>query len=334
MRKSTTRAVLFGSVAALSLTAAHAQTGGGQGQGQTAGQGGAIDAEACATLATRLTDDSAIEASVRAQVEDVIAAGDVTQCALVVTAWEREGTITRESLELVVTEEVTERMIVQQEVEVEADAAVYQPPAEVEVESGTPEVLWSIPRQTLTVREQAPEITVRQGRPRVTVEVPQPRVRVMIPEPEVIVTWPESSLDVAAIRPEIEVRIPEPEVSVTMPDPVVELTIGGGEPSGLVELEDGRFAPPGVTADELEPRIRVRQQEAVVSRASEEQEPEIRFERSEPRVMLEGGEPEVSVEIVGDPDIQVTREGADARRGSGQDGSGQGGSGQGGSPAQ
>jgi hypothetical protein len=300
MLNTTTRAVLLGSAAALSLSVAHAQTG----------QSVSAQGEACVTLANQMTDDVRIEDDVRTQLEDVIAAGDVTQCELVVRAWEREGTITRESLELVVTEEVTERMIVQQEVEVEADAAVYQPPAEVDVDTGTPEVLWTIPRQTLTVTERAPEITVRQGRPQVSVEVPQPRVRVMIPEPEVIVTWPESTLDVAELQPDIEVRIPEPSVQVTMPDPVVELTIGGADPSGLVQLDDGRFAPAGATADELEPQIRIRQEEARVSRANEAEAPEITFDRGEPVVLFEGGEPDVTVEVVGEPDIQVMQQGA------------------------
>ena len=297
MIKKTTRAALLCSAAAFAFSTAYAQTE------QAAGE---VDPEACIILAERLAEDVDVDAEVRTEVESVISEGDVTQCHLVFTAWEEEGAITRESLELVATEQVTERMIVQQEVEVEADVAVYQPPAEVDVDTGQPEIVWTMPRQTVTVDEQAPQITVRQGRPTVHVEVPQPRVTVMIPEPEVTITWPDSTLDMAELEPMIEVRIPEPVVNVRMPEPVIELTIGGDGPSDLVELEDGRFAPEGATAEDLEPRISIQQQEATVSPGEEAEAPEIVFNRGEPVVTVEGEEPEVTVEIVGEPEIRVS----------------------------
>jgi hypothetical protein len=298
MIKKTTRAALLGTVAAFVLTGAHAQT-----DQQADAE---IDPEACVILAERLADDVDVEAEVRADVEDVIAEGDVTRCHMVFTAWEEEGDISRESLELVATEQVTERMIVQQEVEVEADVAVYQPPAEVDVDTGQPEIVWTMPRQSVTVDEQAPQITIRQGRPTVNVEVPQPRVTVMIPEPEVIITWPESTLNMAELEPMIEVRIPEPTVNVHMPEPIVELTIGGDGPSDLVELEDGRFAPRDATEEDLQPRISVQQQEATVSPGAEAEAPEIVFNRGEPQVSYEREEPEVTVEVVGEPEIRIS----------------------------
>jgi hypothetical protein len=299
MLAKTTHAVLLGSVAALAFASAQAQTA------QTQGE---VDQEACARLADQLAEDSEIGAEVRAEVENVISQGNVERCHVIVTAWEEEGTLSEESLELVATEQTTERLIVQQEVEVGADVAVYQPPAEVDVDTGTPEVSWSMPRQSVTVDEEAPQITVRQGQPRVSVEVPQPRVTVEIPEPEVIITWPDSRLDMAAIEPMIEVRIPEPTVNVTMPDPIVELTIGGQErESDLVQMEDGRFAPRGATEEDLQPRITINQGEANVSRSEEGQEPEIVFNRAEPVVTYEREEPEVNVQTVGEPEIRVSR---------------------------
>jgi len=298
MLSKTTRAALLGSVTSLIFTSAYAQT--------APEVEADADPQACAILAEQLAADAALDAQLRTEVEEVIATGNLTQCQLVYTAWQEEGVITHESLELVATEQVTERMIVQQEVEVAADVAVYQPPAEVDIDSDAPEIVWTMPRQSVTVDEQAPQITVRQGQPMVNVEVPQPRVTVMIPEPEVIITWPESTIDMAELEPMIEVRIPEPRVNVAMPDPVVELTIGGGGPTDLVELEDGRFAPQGATAEDLEPRIRVNQAEAMVSRGTEAEAPEITFNRPEPVVNFEGEAPQVNVEIVGEPDIQVT----------------------------
>lgn len=297
MLRKTTRAALLGSVAALVFSGAYAQNA-DQAEGD-------VDTESCAALADRLADDAQVDTEVRTEVEDVIATGDVTQCHVLFMAWEEEGAITRESLELVGTEEVTQRMIVQQEIEVDADVAVYQPPAEVDVDTGTPEVVWTMPRQSVTVDEQAPQITVRQGRPIVNLEVPQPRVTVMIPEPEVIITWPDSTLDMSQFEPNIEVRIPEPIVTVNMPDPVIELTIGGDGPTDLVELEDGRFAPQGATEEDLAPRLSMRQNEATISPGQDSEAPEIVFNRGEPVVTYEGEEPEVTVDVVGEPEIRV-----------------------------
>ena len=298
MLKKTTRVALLGSVAAFVFGGVHAQSVDQTDDG--------MNAEACVVLAERLADDAEVDAEVRTEVENVIATGDVTQCHVVFTAWEEDGAITRDSLELVGTEQVTERMIVQQEIEVAADVAVYQPPAEVEVDIGAPEILWTMQRQSVTIDEQAPQITVRQGRPTVHVEVPQPRVTVMIPEPEIIITWPDSSLEMSQLEPMIEVRIPEPIVTDNMPDPIIELTIGGAAPTDLVELEDGRFAPQGAAEEDLQPRISIQQQEATISPGQDAEAPEIVFNRGEPRITIEGEEPEVTVEVVGEPEILVS----------------------------
>jgi hypothetical protein len=300
MLKITTRAAVLGSVAAFSMSGAYAQTDQGP------------DPEACAMLADELANDAALDQAVRTQVEDVISTGDVVQCELVFTTWEREGTLTAEALALVVTEEVTERMIVQQEVEVSADAAVYQPPVEVGVDTGTPEIVWTMPRQNVTVDEQAPQVVVRQGQPRVTVEVPQPRVTVMIPEPEVEVTWPESAVEMTAVEPQIEVRIPEPTIDVQVPEPIVEMTIGGADPESLVALDDGRYAPQGASAEDLEPRISVQQQDPVVSAGREVEDAEIVFNRLDPVITYEGQEPEVTVDVIGEPRIEIISSGSRA----------------------
>ena len=298
MLKKTTRVALMGSVAALIIGGAHAQT-----DTQIEGD---MSNEACVALADRLSTDTQIEADVRTDVETVIASGDANQCQVVFTAWEEEGEISRDSLELVGSEQVTERMIVQQEIEVDADVAVYQPPAEVNVDSGTPEIVWTMPRQNATVNEQAPEITIRQAQPIVRVEIPQPRITVIIPEPEITITWPETTLDMSQLEPTIEVRIPEPIVTVNMPDPIIELTIGGAGPSELTELEDGRFAPQGVDAQDLEPRITFQGNEATVSPGQEAETPEIVFNRGEPVVTYEGQDPQVTVEVVGEPEIVIS----------------------------
>jgi hypothetical protein len=299
MLMRTTRAALLCSAAAFAFTGAHAQQAGEQAPAD-------VDPQACVILADRVAADPQVEAAVRADIEQVIATGDAAQCHVVFTTWEQEGVITQESLQVVAREQVTERMIVQQEVEVEADAAVYQPPPQIDIETDAAEIIWTMPRQSVTVDEQAPQITVRQARPTVHVEVPQPRVTVMIPEPEVLITWPDPTMNVSELQPNIEVRIPEPRVSVTMPDPIVELTIGGSTPSELVELEDGRFAPAGATDADLQPQINVTQQEAMVTQGGEVQAPEIHFQRGEPIVTFEGEEPEVTVQVVGEPEIQVT----------------------------
>lgn len=298
MLNKTTRAALLGSVAVLFTSGAHAQS--------TDEVEGVMASEACVALADRLADNSDVDADLRTDVESVVASGNATQCQVLFTTWEEEGTISRNTLELVATDQVTERMIVQQEIEVDADVAVYQPPAEVGVDTGTPEIVWTLPRQSATVNEHAPEITIRQARPTVHVEVPQPRITVMIPEPEITVNWPETTLDMSEFEPTIEVRIPEPVVTVNMPQPVVELTIGGDGPSDLVELEDGRFAPQGATEEDLEPRITLQGQEATVSSGQETEAPEITFNRGEPVVTYEGQDPEVTVDIVGEPDIRIS----------------------------
>ena len=298
MLRKTTRAALLGSVAAFAVSGAYAQSA-----DEVEGD---VDPEACVILADRLADASDVDPEVRTEVEDVIASGDETQCHVVFDTWDQEGEVTRETLELVGDEQVTERMIVQQEIEVDADVAVYQPPAEVDVDSGTPELIWSMPRQSATVEEHAPEIMIRQGRPTVNVELPQPRVTVMIPEPEISVTWPESTLDMSELEPTFDIRIPEPTVTVNMPDPVIELAIGGEGPSDLVELEDGRFAPEGATDEDLQPRVAVQQQDVTVSRAEEAEAPEVVFNRGEPVVTFESQDPEVTVEVIGEPEIQVS----------------------------
>jgi hypothetical protein len=300
MLTRTSRAALLCSAAAFAFSTAHAQ--------QAAQQQVPADADpqACVVLAERLAADPQIDPNVRAEVEGIISTGDVAQCHVVFTTWEQEGAITQEGLQVVAREQVTERMIVQQEVEVEADAAVYQPPPQIDIETDAAEIIWTMPRQSVTIDEQAPQITVRQARPTVHVEVPQPRVTVMIPEPEVLITWPDPTMNVSELQPNIEVRIPEPRVSVTMPDPIVELTIGGSQPSELVELDDGRFAPAGATDADLQPQINVTQQEAMVTQGGEMEAPEIHFQRGEPIVTFEGEEPEVTVQVVGEPEIQVT----------------------------
>lgn len=292
------RAALLGSVAAFAFGGAHAQT-----TDETASE---TNEESCEMLAERLADDTEVEADMRTDVEEIVASGDVARCRVVFTTWDTEGMIDRDTLELVATDQVTQRMIVQQEIEVDADVAVYQPPAEVDVDTGAPEVVWTLPRQSATVTEQAPKITVRQARPTVHVELPQPRVTVMIPEPEVTIIWPETTLDMSKLDPQIEVRIPEPVVTVSMPDPVIELTIGGDGPTDLVELEDGRFAPQGAEESDLEPRISLQGQEPTVRPGRDAEMPEITFNRSEPEVTYEGEEPEVTVEVVGEPEILVS----------------------------
>ncbi|TFL18904.1 hypothetical protein [Jannaschia formosa] len=289
---------LLGSAAAVVIGTAHAQT--------STPPDGNLDPEACANLAERLTNNEDIDAEVRAEIETIIAEGDVAQCGLIFTAWEREGVVTAETLEVVATASVSERMIVQQEVEVDAAAAVYQPPAEVGVVAGAPEVTWSMPRQSVTVEEQAPQVVIRQGRPSVNVEVPQPRIMVNVPEPEVIITWPDSAVELSAIEPNIQVRMPEPTVTVNMPEPIVEVMIGGQQPAGLVELEDGRYAPPGTTLADLDPQISITQQEAMVSQGTAAEDPEIIFNRGAPEVTFEAQEPEVSVNVLGEPEVQVT----------------------------
>ena len=303
MLRKTTRAALLGSVAAFAVSGAYAQSA-----DEVEGD---VDPEACVILADRLADASDVDPEVRTEVEDVIASDSETQCHVVFDTWEQEGEVTRETLELVGDEQVTQRMIVQQEIEVDADVAVYQPPAEVDVDSGTPELIWSMPRQSATVEEHAPEVMIRQGRPTVNVELPQPRVTVMIPEPEISVTWPDSTLDMSELEPTFDIRIPEPTVTVNMPDPVIELAIGGDGPADLVELEDGRFAPQGATEEDLEPRIAVQQQDVTVSRGEETEAPEIVFNRAEPVVTYEGQDPEVTVEVIGEPEIRIMTRGTD-----------------------
>lgn len=308
MQTYSMRAVLMGSVTMLCISAANAQT-----QDQAQAQG-TLGAEACVALSERLAQDTSIEDDVRTDIEEIIAQGDAARCEVIVTTWETEGQFTRESLELVATDEVTERVIVQQEVEVGAEVAVYQPPAEVGVDTGTPEIVWSMPRQNVQIDEQAPQITVRQGQPVITVEIPQPRVTVMIPEPEVIVNWPDSSANVAALEPNIEVRIPEPVVSVNIPEPIVELALQGDVPENLVQLEDGRFAPQGTSAEELEPRISHQGQEPTITQAQETGEPEIVFNRPDPVVQVEEAQPDVRVQVVGEPQIRILQQAAGQNR--------------------
>lgn len=304
MQTLSKRGILMGSAALLFISAAHAQT---QGQAPAAG---AASAEACVELSSRLAEDTTVDTEVRTGVEEIIAQGDAARCEVIITTWDTEGTFTRESLELVATDQISERVIVQQEVEVGAEVAVYQPPAEVSVDTGAPEVVWSMPRQSLQVDEQAPQITVRQGQPIVTVDMPQPTITVMMPEPEVIVTWPESTANLAALEPQIEVRMPEPVISVNIPEPVVELALQGDLPESLVQLEDGRFAPQGATPEELEPQISLQGQEPVIVAGQEAQEPEIVFNRPEPVVSVEQAEPEVRVNVVGEPQIQIQQQAA------------------------
>jgi len=302
MLKANTRVALLGSVAGFVLAgAAHAQQATPQADPQVA-----ANPEACVVLAERLAADAEIDAAVRTEVEGFIAAGDYAQCEVVITTWEQEGVLTADTLQVVARATATERMIVQQEVEVAAEAAVYQPPAEVTVESEDAEVLWSLPRQTVTVDEQGPQITVRQARPQISVEVPQPRVTVMMPEPEITVTWPEATLDMAQIEPMIDVRIPEPTVTVTVPEPIVEVMIGGAAPADLVALEDGRWAPTGTTLQDLDPRVSVRQQQFTISPSAEIEAPEIVITRGDPIVTFEGEEPEVTVQVIGEPQIELT----------------------------
>ena len=147
MLRKTTCAALLGSVAALAFCGVQAQTGAQTDQ--------RIDIEICTILAERLAQDGEVDAEVRAELERVIAAEDASQCHVVFAAWEEEGTVSRDTLELVGTDRVTQRMIVQQ-IEVDADVAVFQPPAEDDVDTGTPEIVWTMPRRGATVDEPSP----------------------------------------------------------------------------------------------------------------------------------------------------------------------------------
>jgi hypothetical protein len=294
------RVAFLGSAAAIAFTAAHAQ------EQQPANEANA-NPEACVILANRLAEDTAVDQEVRGQVEQVIATGDPNQCQALFANWDQEGSVSQQSVEMVTSESATQRMIVQQEVEVAAEAFVYQPPPEVTVDTGTPEVLWTMPQQSLTIEERAPEITVRQGQPVISVEIPQPRITVMIPEPEIIVTWPDATASMTGeMEPVIEVRIPEPVVTVNMPEPIVELSIGGATPQDLVQLDDGRFAPQGSTQEDLQPRITLQRQDVTINPTQEAQAPEVVFNRSQPIVNVEAQQPQVSVELVGEPEVNVT----------------------------
>ncbi|MDO5529399.1 MAG: hypothetical protein Q4F71_08345, partial [Paracoccus sp. (in: a-proteobacteria)] len=296
------RIALLGSVAALALTGAHAQTA----------EQAATNPEACAMLAERLAADEAVEAEVRTDVEGIIAEGNVARCEITLTTWDERGAIDSEALALVATDEVSQRMIVQQEVEVAANVAVYQPPAEVSVEAGAADIAVTTPRQSVTVEEAAPQITVRQARPTVNVEIPQPRITVMMPEPEIIINWPDPTVSMTDVQPEIVVNIPDPVVNVTMPQPVVELALGDAGPTGLVELDDGRFAPEGATAEDLEPVVTVTTADAVVRQEGEAQPAEVIVNRAEPTVTYETEEPEVVVQQVGEAEVSVQTQAAPA----------------------
>ena len=66
----------------------------------------------------------------------------------------------------VATETVTERISCSRKSRSTPTLPVYQPPAEISVDAGAPEIVWTLPRQTVTVEEQAPEVVVRQAAPR------------------------------------------------------------------------------------------------------------------------------------------------------------------------
>lgn len=310
MRSTYLVAALLGGTALAAPAVAQQQ----QQQQQQEGQADATASADCENLVQLLESDGGIAEDLRAELDNIVAEADEARCAVIVTAYEEEGQITQESVqqsaEVVATERAQETVTVQQEIDVEGAAAVYQPPPEISVEQPGAEVELQEGQTEVTVNQAAPRVEIRQGQPRITVQMAQPTIRIEMPEPEIVMTYPDPEVSVAESEPQIAVRMGEPQVSVEMPEPVVELQLEAGQDAQerqLVQNEQGRYVPREAAPEDLEPRISVNTAEPVLRRTGENQAPVVNLSRAEPEVIYQAGEPEVSVEFVGEPQIEVAQ---------------------------
>ncbi len=310
MRSTYLVAALMGGTALASAPPAVAQQQ--QQQQQQQDQAGAAAEAGCEDLAQLLAENAAGADELRAELESIVEEADAARCAIVVTTYEQEGQFSQaavdESAEVVATERAQETITIEQEIDVEGAAAVYQPPPEISVEQPGAEVELREGQTEVTVNQAAPRVEVRQGQPRITVQMAQPTIRIEMPEPEIVMTYPDPEVAVAESEPQVAVRMGEPQVSVEMPEPIVELQLAAGQEAQerqLVRNEQGRYVPREAAPEELEPRISVNSAEPVLRRIDAEQAPVVNLSRAEPEVVFQSAEPEVSVEFVGEPQIEI-----------------------------
>ena len=94
------------------------------------------------------------------------------------------------------------------------DIQVDQAPAEVDVQTESPQIVVKQQPAEVTVEQQPPEVEITQSEPQITVEQPEPNVTVDRAQPQVEVTQSEPDVRVQQSEPNVRVVQPEAEAEV------------------------------------------------------------------------------------------------------------------------
>ncbi|TNC63746.1 hypothetical protein [Rubellimicrobium roseum] len=186
-----------------------------------------------------------------------------------------------------------------------AEIVVVQPDAEVQVTQQPPEVTVTNPQPQVTVNQGQPQVLVRQSPPNVRVQVPQPIITIEQSPPEIIITMPDPEVAVSNPQPQVSVRQAEPTVRVEQPEPQVQIQQAeGSDGQADVQIEQ---------SDEAQVQLQQPQGEAQVE--VQQQEPVVQFEQAEPNVTVEQvGEADVQFSQTGEPTVTIQQAGQESQQ--------------------
>ncbi|MGR3453315.1 PRC-barrel domain-containing protein [Pseudooceanicola sp.] len=217
----------------------------------------------------------------------------------------------RETAEMEMSDEVTERVELEQQATIEGQAAVIVPEPQVDVEVDAPEVTVRKSQPQVSVQERAATIQVEQPQPNVAVQIPEIIVQVEVPAPRIFVQTDEPTVDVASADPQVEVQQGEPRVTVRQPDPELRVDLGvesqgeealPGEPQMAEDMDDDTEMNRGGDVDVASnaPQVRIVEPEG---------EPEVSIASAQPNVEFRGSDPNVSVSFAQEPTVQISQTG-------------------------
>lgn len=209
------------------------------------------------------------------------------------------------------SDEVTERVELEEQATIEGQAAVMVPEPEVDVEVDAPQVTVRKSQPEVSVQEQAARIQVEQPQPTVDVQIPEIVVRVEVPAPRIFVQTDQPTVDVASANPQVEVTQGEPRVTVRQADPELRVDLGvtsegedaqPGEPQMAKDMEAGDQDNMNRGGD-----VDVASNEPQVEFVEPEGEPQVSIASAEPQVEFRGSEPNVSVSFTQEPTVEIAQ---------------------------
>ena len=217
----------------------------------------------------------------------------------------------RDTAQTETSDEVTERVELEEQATIEGQAAVMVPEPEVDVQVDAPQVTVRKAQPEVSVQEQAARIQVEQPQPTVDVQIPEIVVRVEVPAPRIFVQTDEPMVEVASANPQIEVTQGEPRVTVRQADPELRVDLGvtsegeeaqPGEPQMAEDMEAGDQDNMNRGGD-----VDVASNEPQVEFVEPEGEPQVSIASAEPQVEFRGSEPNVSVSFTQEPTVEIAQ---------------------------